>query len=74
MNNAHEPVIQADPIDLIALFTTLPTEDPMPLNCAWCMVEQLQPLGTGSHGICKEHAAQFRSRRVRPILPQGGKQ
>jgi hypothetical protein len=33
------------------------------LCCAWCLVEQGRPLGTGSHGICLAHADQVRQQR-----------
>ncbi|HEX7736998.1 MAG TPA: hypothetical protein VF458_19290 [Ktedonobacteraceae bacterium] len=37
--------------------------------CAWCLVEQSKPLGTGSHGICTAHAdrvrQQARARRAK---------
>jgi hypothetical protein len=26
-------------------------------DCAWCMTEQGQDLGNGSHGICGDHSA-----------------
>ena len=28
-------------------------------DCAWCMTEQGQDLGNGSHGICPLHSAQI---------------
>jgi hypothetical protein len=40
--------------------STLPAEKSFPLSCAWCLVEQSLPLGSGSHGICSAHAEQLR--------------
>lgn len=37
-------------------------------QCAWCLAELGQPMGTGSHGICPRHADimvdQSRARRA----------
>lgn len=37
-------------------------------KCAWCMVEEGEELGEGSHGICHRHAEeeyqQYKARRA----------
>ncbi len=50
-----------------ALLSTLP--------CAWCLREQGQPMGEGSHGICQRHKyeqlaqlARFRARQQQQVL------
>jgi hypothetical protein len=34
-------------------------------DCAWCMTEQGQDLGNGSHGICAPHAWQLREQQAK---------
>jgi hypothetical protein len=48
---------------------------PSPLPCAWCLAEEGQPMGSGSHGMCRRHKleqraqlARFRARQQQQVL------
>ena len=49
-----------------------PTEKSPAVQCAWCLAQNGQPMGEGSHGICPRHAAQVieksRERRARKLV------
>lgn len=42
-------------------YSTLPVTAlaSLPVHCAWCLREQGEPMGGGSHGICEKHAARI---------------
>lgn len=71
----YEPVLGSESPSLLDLAVQLsPTVAPQ-INCAWCLVEQGQPLGTGSHGICNTHAEQIiQQSRARRALKSQSKQ
>lgn len=45
----------------IAALLDMEAEKP---RCAWCLAENGQAMGAGSHGICERHVTVIRARRM----------